>query len=178
MGGHNMWVNSLCVGRHRCNSDHPYSFEVDMQDCPAYMSECPCAPLLRWLWDILWPPHIPRESHQVVGRAKSWSRVRPSTGGGSCQPTLTFLTGAPKQTQCFCLLQPPRSFSLLPVPSRPLFHTTSLALSQIPELQKAGERPCCPPEVHSVVWAETVKLASLGKRAHSKGDLREGLQNA
>ena len=69
MGGHNMWVDSLCVRRHRCKSDHLYSFEVDMQDCPAYMSECPCAPSLRWLWNILWPPHIPGESHQVVGRA-------------------------------------------------------------------------------------------------------------
>lgn len=54
----------------------------------------------------------------------------------------------------------------------------SWALSEIPELQKAGERPCYPPEVHSVVWTETVKLAYLGKRAHSQGDLRKGLQNA
>ena len=68
MGGH-MWVNSLCVGRHRCKSYHPYLLEVHMQDCPACMSECPCALLLRWLWDILWPPHISGESHQVVGRA-------------------------------------------------------------------------------------------------------------
>lgn len=52
MGGHNMWVDSLCVRRHRCKSDHLYSFEVDMQDCPAYMSECPCAPLLRRLWNM------------------------------------------------------------------------------------------------------------------------------
>lgn len=103
-----------------------------MQDCPAYMSECPCAPAEKAVEHSLAPTYLGRAIRLLAEQAKVGheSSLLLEEAAASLNPITSHWSSAGKHNASACC-------SLLGVssclsPADP-FDTTSWALSQIPE---------------------------------------------